>query len=266
VPITRKCARSVVADELDDRLREKFQVLFRRQAAQMTDHEGVFRNAHLAAERRSIALREVFQADPGGHHGDRRGHAAFLQQVADAFAGGEDLIGEVGVAGGEFDHETFHRGRVTGHVVRILFVERVMGEHQRQIPVARDPHRGHAEQEGVLGVDDVRPEVIDRFAELRQYGQCHGEIAGVEILDRGDAQHVDFVFMHVGKLRCHDQHPVSAFTVFLGECRHRACHAADVRGEGVGEDEDVHASGFLADEDDRVRSGGDVYRFEAGQA
>jgi hypothetical protein len=76
----------------------------------VADHEGVFRDLHLPAAGTAVARRELFQVDARGHDTNRCGHTAFLQQIPNAFAGREDLIGEVGVACGEFNGEPLQRG------------------------------------------------------------------------------------------------------------------------------------------------------------
>ena len=57
-----------------------------------------------------VAVGEVFQTYAGGHHRDGRGDTALVQQIPDGFAGSEHLVTEVGIAGGEFNHETFQGG------------------------------------------------------------------------------------------------------------------------------------------------------------
>jgi hypothetical protein len=110
---------------------QEFQVFLRCQPAHVADHEGLLRNVVGAAEVLALAVSEVFQPDPGRHHFDRCVHAALEQQLADAFTRREYLVAEVGIARSQFDHKAPQRGRVPRHIVRVLLVQGVMGEHQR---------------------------------------------------------------------------------------------------------------------------------------
>ena len=62
-----------------------------------------------------------------------------LGSALDASAGGNDLVAHVRIFGGQVDDEALHGLGVQRNVVRILLVERVVGEYQRHTPSCGPP-------------------------------------------------------------------------------------------------------------------------------
>src|SRR5690606_29570631 len=97
--------------------------------------------------------------------------------------------------------EVLQNGRVSRHVVGVLLVQGVVGEHQRQFEVSRQPYRGHAQQERMLGVYDVRSKILKGLDESGGNWQGHREVAGIEFLDGRHADDVDLVLRYVREFR-----------------------------------------------------------------
>ena len=57
---------------------------------------------------------------------------------------------------------------VARHVVRVLLIHRVVGEHGRHVEVGGRPQRGVAEQKRMVGMDDVGATTKTRWPAARK--------------------------------------------------------------------------------------------------
>jgi hypothetical protein len=94
---------------------------------------------------------------------------------------------------------------------------------------------------------DIRFKTVQNFGQQTRYRQHHREIAAVEVLDRRNPHHIDFIGRRVVELRSHHQNTVATAPVFERKSLYRARHAADVRTVGIGEHNDVHMCRPLTD-------------------
>ena len=173
--------------EFRERVGEEREILLRRESADVAHHDRLCRNPTRAAEGRSVAGGEGREIDAGRDYLDARVNAAFPEDRRHRLARRNHGVAQIRIARGQLDREALHPGRIERHVARVVLVQGVVGEHDRQIEFRRDPQRGITEQERMVRVHEIRPEALDRAVERPGDRQGDREVASAEVLDRGDA-------------------------------------------------------------------------------
>ena len=135
----------------------------------MTDHEGV--------PGRSLAFRnlarrpagESLHVNSGRDDFDWRGDAAFLDQLRNALARGDDRVAKVGVLRAELDDELLECRRIEGNIMGVFLVQSVMCENDGRIFVRRVSQGRIAQQIRMVRVNYVRLESVQH--RINQPGQ-----------------------------------------------------------------------------------------------
>jgi predicted metalloprotease len=222
------------------RFGEKGEVLFGRQAADMADDRRIVRDGEKVTRARGIAAGEKRAVDSARYDADRRRHSAVEDEVGDAFARRDHVVAQVAIAERQLADEPFHRLGVLRDIVTVKLVTRVIGEDGGNLAAGSDAQRRIAEQERVMRMDDVGFERIEFGRQGKRDRKRHREVAAGEVLYGGDADDVFFVLRHAGKCRRNDENAVTVCPQSVRQPAHRACDAADMRGECVCEHDDVH--------------------------
>ena len=124
--------------------------------------------------------------------------------------------------------------------MRVVFIERMVGKHQRQLADARYACRVVAEQEGMMRVHDIRRKSVDGVVDHAEIGQRNGEVRVIEVVYRRYPQDILFAFRLVIEFRCDDKNTMTASAKLAGEPLQRNGDAADVGNVRVGEHCDFH--------------------------
>ena len=108
----------------------------------MAGHEGVLGDAGRLPIALTGSASEPFHVHSRGQYGDGRGDSALLQERQYRVAGRDDVVAQVGVAGGKIDHEALERVGFVGDVMGVFLVKGMMGEDQRNPAAGGDPEGG----------------------------------------------------------------------------------------------------------------------------
>src|SRR5687767_5899267 len=95
----------------------------------------------------------------------------------------------------------------------------------------------------MMRVNDVRSEPRDSGSDSARDGKRQGELASAESLNRGEPDDVGLPSAGSAKLRGDDENAMPEAAIDRSETFDAASDAADVRREGIREDQDVHRGG-----------------------
>src|SRR5690606_39760541 len=79
------------------------------------------------------------------------------------------------------------------HVTGVQTCALPICEHKRNLPGGGDADGGVADEEGMVRVDDVGLEVVERGFEAAERGKGDGEVAPIEVLNGRHTDDIDLV-------------------------------------------------------------------------
>ena len=108
-----------------------------------------------------MAGTEPFEIHAGRHHRDGDLHRPRPQVLPDHLGGRDDGIGARGEARAQTDGRRLHQAARERHIVSVLLVPRVIGEHHRATLTPTQTARRRPEQKGMVSMEDVEVESAD---------------------------------------------------------------------------------------------------------
>ena len=212
----------------------------------MTDDESVLWKTSLLSNFISIAMPEIGKPNAAGHYGYRRRDATVPQNLDNALRGGKDEVAAVRIPSAQPLGKLTHPGEVTGYVVRVALIKRVMGEDQGNVPASRDPGCRRPKKKRMMRVDDIRPEGIDDARKDQAGGRTTEKLLPLKLVRARVRTTSVSLERSTVEQRCNHQHPMALASKLFGKRRHRTRHTPDVGCEGVRHHEQVHGLPLLS--------------------